>query len=320
MAIQNGKITTTQTKLQERPIVTRNYYIFGQGISFSMSPTIHLSGFQHFDLPFTYEIHQTQTVDELSHIISSPAFGGSSVTMPHKLAISKFCSSITEHARVIGAVNTLIPENDSAGRIRGDNTDWSGLVEVIREKSNNLSKFPEVGLVIGAGGASRAALYAMYQSGLKTIYLFNRTKSRAEEIVRDFAPLFSITVLDRLDDVSNDRTVAPDVIIGTIPADRTTIDSFPKVLFDKPQGICIDMAYKPRRTPLLEVAMQRLGWITVTGVEVLLEQAFDQFKLWTGEDAPKDVMKAAVAARDREIAGERSLIWSDIPSILEIDL
>jgi shikimate-5-dehydrogenase len=268
-----------------------------------MSPTIHITGFHHYGLQHTYEIHQTQTVDELPPLVTSPNFGGASVTMPHKLAIGKFCKTITEHARVIGAVNTLTREDETSARLIGDNTDWSGLVKILRQKSKDLSNAPETGLVIGAGGASRAALYAMYQMGLKTIFLYNRTKSRAEDISLDFAPLFKITVLESLEDLSSDISVAPDVIIGTIPADRTTIDLFPPALFSKSQGICIDMAYKPRRTPLLAAAMRSgQSWETVTGIEVLLEQAFDQFKLWTGEEAPKAVMREAVAARDRQMA------------------
>lgn len=284
----------------------RNFYIFGQGISFSMSPTIHLAGFCHYSLPHTYEIHQTETVDELSSLVSSSNFGGASVTMPHKLAIGKFCSTITEHARVIGAVNTLIREDETNTRLEGDNTDWTGLVEILRQKSIDASNEQEAGLVIGACGASRAALYAMYQTGLKTIYLFNRTKSRAEDIARDFAALFEIIILDNLEDFSSHVYTAPDVIIGTIPAEYyMTSEKFPPALFVKPHGICVDMSYKPRHTPLLGAAL-RSGqcWATVTGIEVLLEQAFDQFELWTGEKAPKAVMREALAARDRQLATE----------------
>jgi shikimate-5-dehydrogenase len=280
----------------------KHFYIFGQGISFSVSPTIHLAGFRYYNLPHTYEIYQTKTVDELHSLVSSPGFGGASVTMPHKLAIGKFCSTMTEHARAIGAVNTLILEDNTTRGLKGDNTDWTGLFEILQQKSKDISNVPVTGLVIGAGGASRAALYAMHQMGMKTIYLFNRTKSRAEDIARDFAYLFQITVLDRLEDPSTDQFVAPDVIIGTIPAEHTTTDLFPAALFTKPQGICIDMSYKPRQTPLLAAAMRSgRAWATVTGIEVLLEQGFDQFKLWTGEEAPKAAMREAVAARDRQL-------------------
>lgn len=315
MAVQDDEKATSQPLSQsqsqsqseqdDKSISKKDFYIFGQGISFSMSPTIHLAGFAHYDLPHTYVIHQTPTVDELLPLATSPAFGGASVTMPHKLAIGKFCTSVTEHARLIGAVNTLIREDESSTRLIGDNTDWTGLLAVLREKSRMLRREPETGLVVGAGGASRAALYALFQMGLKTIYLFNRTKSRAEDIAASFAPLFKIIVVDSLQDFSNatSKLAAPDVIIGCIPADKTNTDFFPTALFAKEEGICIEMAYKPRMTPLLEKAMQKgEGWATVTGTEVLLEQGFDQFRLWTGREAPKDVMREALAERDRRFA------------------
>lgn len=302
MASTNGTLELVQAPSTDMHMGIKRFYIFGQGISHSVSPTIHLTGFRYYNLPHTYEIYQTKTVDRLSSVISSPDFGGASVTMPHKLAIGKFCATMTEHARVIGAVNTLIREDMTTTRVRGDNTDWTGLVEILKNKSKDRSNSLETGLVIGAGGASRAALYAMHQTGMKNIYLFNRTKSRAEDIARDFAYLFHIIVLDNFEDLSNEKLVAPDVLIGTIPAEHTNIDLFPATLFTKPQGICIDMSYKPRQTPLLAAAMRSgRDWATATGIEVLLEQGFDQFKLWTGEEAPKAVMLEAVAARDRQL-------------------
>jgi shikimate-5-dehydrogenase len=312
MTTTNGEKRAMQSfPYKDAAMELKRFYIFGQGISFSMSPTIHIAGFRYHGLPHTYEIHQTKTVNELSSIVSSQSFGGASVTMPHKLAIGKYCSKITEHARIIGAVNTLIREDGIGNRLKGDNTDWSGLVEVLKQKSSYGSASPGTGLVIGAGGASRAALYAMYQMGLKTIYLFNRTRLRAEDIAHDFAHLFDTTILDSLEDISRENVATPDVIIGTIPADQTTIDYFPAALFTKAQGICIDMSYKPRHTPLLATAI-RSGhdWATVTGIEVLLEQAFDQFKQWTRKDAPKAVMWEALAARDRQLAADDSLMAS----------
>jgi len=302
----NGKIRGMESiPCKDTDVEVKRFYIFGQGISFSMSPTIHLAAFRHYSLPHTYEILQTKTVDDLSSIISSKDFGGASVTMPHKLAIGKYCSTITEHARAIGAVNTLLRKGATANHLKGDNTDWSGLVEVLRQNAIDCSSASEIGLVIGAGGASRAALYAMHKMGLMTIYLFNRTRSRAEGIAHDFACLFKITVMDSLEEIFSKETIAPAVIIGCIPADQTTIDFFPTALFRKPQGVCIDMSYKPRQTPLLAAAKQSgHNWTTVTGIEVLLEQAFDQFKLWTGKEAPKAVMREALATRDRQLAAE----------------
>jgi shikimate-5-dehydrogenase len=285
----------------------KNFYIFGQGISFSMSPVIHTAAFRHHGLPHTYEILQTSTVDELAPLISSPTFGGSSVTMPHKLLISKFCDDTTDHAKRIGAVNTLIVSQDPVSKrrkITGDNTDWSGLVECLKVMGDGITASAKTGLVIGAGGASRAALYALHMSGIKDIYLVNRTRATAEQIANDYASLFKITVLSTLSEVAKTQDLRPDIIIGTIPADKTSIEDFPTALFAKEKGICVDMAYKPRSTPLLKAAGKAAGWKTVTGVEVLLEQAFDQSQLWLGLPAPKSVMVEELERADAKEAAE----------------
>ena len=283
---------------QPRSATARSFWIFGQGISFSMSPTIHTAGFAHYNLPHTYEIHQTKTVEELKSLITSPDFGGASITMPHKIAITMYCSEISEHAKMIGAVNTLIRDEKKGGHILGDNTDWSGLASILRDASRRHSRGLETGLVIGAGGASRGALYALHKTGVKKIFLFNRTRSRAEEIARDLQPYFEIIVLNQLIDISPGE--GPDVIIGTIPADKTTRDFFPSVLFSQPEGICIDMAYKPRLTPLIMATRHwsSPAWLTIPGVEVLLQQAFVQFELWTGNPAPELEMRQALDAKD----------------------
>jgi shikimate-5-dehydrogenase len=284
-------------------IQPRKFYIFGQGISFSMSPVIHSAAFKYHSLPHTYEILQTKTVEELSDVISSPDFGGASVTMPHKLLISSYCSSVSSHASKIGAVNTLIlspPEPKSNKRqVTGDNTDWSGLVACLKTKGAGIIENAASALVIGAGGASRAALYALYQLGIPNIFLVNRTRYKAEKIAADYASLFHITVISSLSEIH--VGLKPDIIIGTIPALSTCEEDFPKLLFERKQGVCVDMAYKPRETPLLKVAGKHTGWIIITGVEVLLEQAFGQSELWLGRPAPKAFMISELEKADTKV-------------------
>jgi Shikimate 5-dehydrogenase len=112
----------------------------------------------------------------------------------------------------------------------------------------------------------------------------------AEKVRDDLKTEFEIKVLPSLHDLPQ----TPDVIIGTVPADTTTEGQFTSIF--GLQGLCVDMSYKPRQTPLLTVAERHDGWQTVTGVEVLLAQAYDQFHLWTGRQAPTEIMVEAVAA------------------------
>ncbi|KAJ5923539.1 hypothetical protein N7454_008784 [Penicillium verhagenii] len=284
---------STPTGIESPP----NFHIFGCGISFSISPAIHNAGFKHYDLPFTYDIRESPSIDEVAGLILDKQFGGGSVTMPHKLHVHKYCTDQTDTARLIGAINTLVIKGSGNNRtVTGDNTDWSGLHTIISDYSTKTKEKPSVGLVIGAGGASRAALYALYRAGIQHIYVVNRTASRAEQVKKDFQPVFDITILPGLEELPR----MPDVIIGTIPAYVTTEDQFGAIFGS--QGLCIEMAYKPRQTPLLNVAQRHANWQTVTGVEVLLSQGYDQFKLWTGREAPKQEMVEAVAEHERKQA------------------
>ncbi|KAL5335994.1 hypothetical protein BJX70DRAFT_410130 [Aspergillus crustosus] len=286
------------------PTVPKSFYIFGQNISFSISPTIHNTGFRHHNLPHTYSIHEISSIDTILPLIHDPSFGGASVTMPHKLHVSRFCTKISETARAIGAINTLVVEetvSDIGERsrvIRGENTDWSGLHSIISKyqtKSESQSgEAVKTGLVIGAGGASRAALYALYKAGIEQIYIVNRTLSTAERVRDHYHRLFPITVLPDLSCLPT----KPEIIIGTIPAETTTETQFQSLFSGHGCGLCIDMSYKPRQTPLLSAAERCQGWETVTGVEVLLAQAFDQYTLWTGLEPPKREMIEVVEGRE----------------------
>ncbi|CAG7919129.1 unnamed protein product [Penicillium olsonii] len=277
---------------------TKNFHIFGKGISFSVSPTIHNAGFEHCSLPYNYTIRESDSIDGVASLIADDRFGGASVTMPHKLQVHKLCDEQTETARLIGAINTLIVKDHGRRRtVTGDNTDWSGLHSIIVSHSRDKQRHPSVGLVIGAGGASRAALYSMHEAGIQKIFLVNRTQATAEKLKEDFSQLFEIEVIATLDAIP----AKPDVIIGTVPADTTTEDQFTSLF--GPRGLCIDMSYKPRQTPLLTATQKHPDWDTVTGVEVLLAQAFDQFRLWTGLEPPKEVMAEAILALDKKRAG-----------------
>ncbi|KAF9884820.1 hypothetical protein FE257_001236 [Aspergillus nanangensis] len=268
----------------------RNYHIFGHSISQSLSPTIHNAGFAHHGLPHHYDIQECADLNEVTTMIDSPDFGGCSITMPHKLSASKFCTSISASARTIGAINTLIAtsENSTKTIIHGDNTDWSGLHSLITEYTAQTPSPPSsVGLVIGAGGAARAGVYAMIQAGVQSIYIGNRTYLKAEAVARDFeSRVIPVAFPSRLPE-------SPDLIIGTVPGESMGAEAFAG-LFQKERGLCIEMSYKPRVTNLLVVAREHRGWVTADGLEVLLRQAFDQFRLWSGREPPQAVMRQAV--------------------------
>ncbi|KZT36947.1 Shikimate dehydrogenase [Sistotremastrum suecicum HHB10207 ss-3] len=279
----------------------RRFFLFGTPIAHSMSPTLHNSGFLELGLPHVYGLLETPTVDaDIESLINSEDFGGASVTIPHKLDIMPLLDILSPHAKTIGAVNTIIPsvQDDGSRVLIGDNTDWLAIFNCINARLVDGITPQTTALIIGAGGTSRAALYALHHLGLKTIYIFNRTKSKAEDVARGFPNEYNIVVLDSLTAFPGDP---PSVVLSTVPAVSTTIVPgtkgslyLPASILSANRGVVVDMAYKPAVTPLIALAQQSSAWETVQGVELLIEQGYYQFESWTGRKAPRGLMRETV--------------------------
>jgi pentafunctional AROM polypeptide len=270
----------------------KQFWLIGTPIQHSMSPTLHNTGFQVLGLPHQYgllECHMVEYAEDA--ILKDPNFGGASVTIPHKLAIMKYLDEVSENAKVIGAVNTIfvresIVNGEKKREFIGENTDYFGMKRRIQSLMLDPSCPPEQGLVIGAGGTARAALYTLHKMGIKKIYLWNRTASKAFDLKKAFENLIQVEVIESLD-----AKIEPGVIISTVPADSGV--ELPEHLYGGIKGIICDMAYKPRRTKLLLQA-ERKGWSCVEGIEVLISQGIAQFEIWTGKRAPSHKIEEEV--------------------------
>ncbi|GAA6053965.1 hypothetical protein NBRC10513_002836 [Rhodotorula toruloides] len=283
----------------------RKFYLVGSPIQHSKSPLIHNTAFKVLGLPHHYGLIESEQVnDDIKRAIRAPDFGGASVTIPLKLDIMPLLDEVSEHARLIGAVNTIIPvEEHGARRLIGDNTDWLGLLELIEKNlsSDNERTDDSTSLVLGAGGTCRAAVYALHKAGFKTIYLFNRTRPNADKIVESFPKEYNIVPLTSLDSFPGEHPLA---VISTIPAQGTATKYAPNpdagvpvpdsVLAREHGGVLIDVAYKPKITPLIDLADRTPGWTGVPGIQMLLEQGFWQSAMWTGRRPPKEIIRRAV--------------------------
>ncbi|KAI0137547.1 EPSP synthase-domain-containing protein [Xylariales sp. AK1849] len=270
-------------------IETKKFYLFGKPISASRSPALHNALFQQSGLPHKYSLHETDDASSVQDIIRSPDFGGASVTIPLKLDIMQYVDEVTEAAKVIGAINTIIPETRADGKtwLKGTNTDWMGMVYTLRSAgvgSASRSR-PGSAMVVGAGGTTRAAIYALHSLGYGPIYIVARNAQAAGDLRSSFPRDYAI---EQPEDASHVK-ILPTVIITTIPADRP-IDPTIKELLGKvlrqPKSanvprVLLEMAYKPNHTPLMGLA-EDSGWRTLPGLEVLCSQGFYQFQLWTG--------------------------------------
>ncbi|KLO15168.1 Pentafunctional AroM protein [Schizopora paradoxa] len=283
----------------------KRFYLFGTPIQASPSPTLHNTGFAALGLPHKYDLFETPEVDDkIKQLVKSADFGGASVTIPHKLPIMPLLDELTPEARAIGAVNTVIARvaADGTRRLVGDNTDWIGIRNCVSARLAADAPAPTVGLVIGAGGTSRAAIYALHRLGVQRIYLYNRTRTSAETLAGAFPKDFGIEIVDSVVAFPHDP---PTIIVSTVPGAATTSSAskeavsggsllLTSALFQSESGVAVDMAYRPAVTALLSLASEKKGWRIVRGVDVLLEQGYAQFALWTGRQCPRTVVSEKV--------------------------
>ena len=288
-------------------ITPKKFMIFGSPVQQSRSPPMHNRLFRETGLPHTYGIHETTDASDVKDIIRSPDFGGASVTIPLKLDVRPFLDGVGPEVEAIGALNTIVPEisvdeeGKNVTKLIGRNTDYLGMVLILRNAGAQGSVGLQSGLVIGGGGTSRAAIYALHEMQYSPIYLLGRTPSKLETLKNDFPAEYDIRIVSSVSYLEEMEKI-PTVAIGTIPADQPIDSSIRETLcalLEKakseqvkenapigslPAGgkrILLEMAYKPAVTALIKLA-EDAGWKTVNGLEVLVGQGVHQFEYWTG--------------------------------------
>ena len=246
---------------------SRSFHLFGKPVSQSKSPLIHNTGFENLGLAPGYHYSRVETDDvaDVKKAVSASDFHGASVTIPLKEKVHELCSTITDAAKQIGAINTLtrLP----CGGLEGDNTDWLAMRDLTKKSLNG--RKGKIGLCIGAGGSARAACYTMKNLGVDQIVVWNRTHSKAVELAKEFS-------CEAIEDISS---LQPDVVISNIPG-NTQKESLPEFCI-KSTSVIIEMAYLPRETLLLQKGAVANATL-VQGIQVLIEQALYQFRKWTG--------------------------------------
>jgi len=294
-------------------ISPKKFCIFGSPVQQSRSPAMHNTLFRETGLPHSYGIHETTNIDDLKDFIRGPDFGGASVTIPLKLDVIPLLDRLGPEVNAIGAVNTIVPEvevnettNEEVTRLVGRNTDYLGMVLVLRNAGAQGSAGLQSALVIGGGGTSRAAIYALHEMQYSPIYVLGRNPEKMEKLKSVFPNSYDLRIITSPDYVKNLEKI-PTVAIGTIPADQPIDHSIRETLCslfeaateqseaqaegkaEPPIGtlppggkrILLEMAYKPPVTALIQLARDA-GWETVNGLEVLVGQGVWQFEYWTG--------------------------------------
>ena len=259
---------------------TSVYGVIADPVAHSKSPVIHNRAFQARRVDAVY----------LPFLVPQPCLGewmklamklpvcGFSVTIPHKQKIIRHLDVVEPLAKRIGAVNTVWRK---AGKWRGTNTDADG---VLRPLSRHMRPARSSILIAGYGGAARAAAIALADAGAQ-ITITGRNMKRAQELAR--------VVKADVVSLKQAQTHEYDALVHATP-----VGMFPKPnesLFPQrvPAEIVLDMVYNPHETLLLKQAKEQ-GSTVVYGAEMLLEQAACQFEIWTGDSAPRAVMRSAL--------------------------
>ncbi len=272
---------------------TQVYGILGYPVRHSKSPTFQTAAFEALGINAVYVPFHVKPEDLKKAVdgIRALSIKGVNVTVPHKEEVIKYVNEISEEVRYIGAANTI---KNTDGYLKAYNTDAYGFIRGLKELLKIAKKEIKdlIFIVLGAGGASRAVLYGLIKEGAQKIYVANRTQERTLKIIEDFSTLnrfiSDIIVPISLSDVENYLTES-DVIINTTSVGLKEDD---KPLFDyekiMKKHIIVDIIYK--KTSLLKKAEEK-GCLWQDGLPMLLYQGARSFEIWTGKEAPVDIMK-----------------------------
>lgn len=266
---------------------TKMYGVFGDPVAQSRSPLMLNCAFRTSGIDAAYAAFHVlpDQLEQAMHGIRALQFGGVNVTIPHKVNVMKYLDEVDEGARMIGAVNTVV--NDS-GKWIGYNTDGIGYVRSLKEETRMMIAGKEL-LVIGAGGAARAIVYALAQENPQKIWIANRTLSKATELAQALADYGNIESVS-LDELSSHVQV--DLVVNT-----TNVGMFPNQEqmpvppeFLQQNMVVSDIVYNPLKTKLLQEAEIK-GCQIHGGLGMFIYQGAYAFEYWTKRSAPVEAMR-----------------------------
>ena len=272
---------------------TRVCGIIGKPLGHSLSPAIHNASFQEKNLDFVYLAFEVDDPGPAVQGMRALKIRGLSVTIPHKTAVIPFLDEIEGVARKIGAVNTII--NDQ-GRLTGYNTDGTAALRALREAG--IETREKSVLVLGSGGAARALTFNLaMKSPPASLKILGVIPDELKNLVQDLREKTGVKVSgDPLEESTLNRFLPEsEILLQTTPVgmhphlDQTLIPD--RLLHSRLQ--VFEVIYNPRETRLLREAGAR-GLTVASGLAMFVYQAAAQFKMFTGEEAPRALMRKIV--------------------------
>jgi shikimate dehydrogenase len=267
----------------------QNYVLLGNPVAQSLSPLMHNAGLKEMGINGCYSAFYVSDLGSAICGIKGMDIRGASITIPYKVSVMEYLDEIDDDAIKIGAVNTIVNDN---GRLKGFNTDWQGLMLTIKEL---MPVKDQTFVIIGAGGAARAAVYGIKKEGGLPI-IVNRTMVKGKILASKLnCPFYAL---------ADFAGIKADCLINT-----TSLGMYPHTDQTPVEAILlagykyvIDVIYNPLKTRLLLDA-EKQGCRIVSGLDMFVHQGAEQIKLWTGKEPPRALMKKAVTERLANIEG-----------------
>ncbi len=257
--------------------------VIGDPIAHSLSPIIHNFLLKKYDISGSYEaihVKKNDLKSKINYLINND-FVGFNVTIPHKEEIFLMCDYLSNSARAIGAVNTVIITHDK--KIFGHNSDSDGFINNLKFNVPDFNLKSKQVFLVGAGGASRAIIYGLIKSSVAKIFIYNRDQQRANNLIKHFCDFANknncqLNVLDKKsfdDNLKNCDLLVNSSSLGMEGQDPLMID-LSKL---KKTALVYDIVYKPLITDLLNQASKN-GNKIITGLGMLINQALIGFEAW----------------------------------------
>jgi 3-dehydroquinate dehydratase/shikimate dehydrogenase len=294
-------------RIDQVDVATKVYGVAGNPVRSSLSPIMMNTAFRRETVNAVYLALQTGKLSDLLKLVNDIPVQGLSVTMPLKQEIMAHLERTDPLSAKIGACNTVlrVPSGENAGKLFGFNTDVAGIVGPLEKR---LALRDAKVLVLGAGGAARAAVFGLRDKGAE-VFILNRTPETAQKLARQ----------------SGSRTIRKDalpktsfdVIVNATPVGMAGNKAAPILeAKDLNTRLVFDLVYNPLETPLLRLARQ-MSIPIITGVEMFVQQGARQFEIWTGKPAPEEEMLRVVihALRQQAEAAAAEAAASPAPKV-----
>ena len=275
-------ITTQSPVYNNTP---KKFALIGYPLGHSLSKYIHDAGFKSLNINATYEIIETppDMLSDRVKYLRNNGYTGFNVTIPLKLPVSMFLDEIDASANIVNAINTVMIDSQTKF-LKGYNTDAIGFKRAI---PSDFSICGKTAGILGTGGAARAAVCALAQSQIKEIKLYTRNVANSIELLEYLRKTytnieFNAYQIDRIRELSDINILVNATPIGMqgLSADYTPVEE-PELQTLPSDALIYDVIYNPKKTRLIKLA-QKHNYRTVSGMDMLIYQAMEAQKIWTG--------------------------------------